>query len=460
MEIKRFTGILCLVVQVKRVFASLANGNLMIFIRKSVSPSLPSKVGDAEVDKEACVIRCDDPAYRAEANDWADPLVLQLSEGMRTGAIKCMTFVGKDRLWCGCSNNICVVDSINLKVLHTFTVFIRRNQLINKLVSDGKKVWGIGRGLSKVMEWDAKTYKLLLVFDCSQVEPTGSSLVAEPRTVPDILIAEPESKDRKAEVTEEPCPSPPKSDGGEDGSSDSTEKLSIEGSMSPVMGTSPKKVQSGFHVTNEPLDPSRTRNAPFSSRNTRKTLRDVNRPRSYNMSKKKDTSLFAPRPEESARQRAREHFHLRQQGATRITDLLVVDQSLWIARGMGDVLIVNIHEGSVHGRVLGRLAGDDVNKYGNRSHQRLALVGGRYVASAQWMEEIRPRAGTTPTAIPGTIPQDGNLPRSGTIFQEPAVPSSHQQIMIWEAWSYKKIEQYTRKVEEMMEMDRRSSTGT
>lgn len=449
--------------QVQRVFASLANGSLMIFTRKSISSSTPGKVGDAHVDKQACRIRCDDPAYLAEANDWADPLVLQLSEGMRTGAVKCMTFVGKDRLWCGCSNNVCVVDTVNLRVVHTFTFFIRRNQLINKLTSDGKRVWGIGRGLSKVMEWDAKTYQLLLVLDCSHVEPTGSSLVAEPSSVYDIAFPDSQVKDSKTDGVEDPSPSPPKSeDGPEDGSSE-TEKLSIEGSVSPVMGTSPKKVRSGFQVTNEPLDPSRTSNAPFSSRNTRKTLRDANRPRSYNMSKKKETSMFAVRPEESARLKARENYLLRQQGATRITDLLVVDQALWVARGMGDILIVDIHEGSVHGKVLGRLASDDINKYGNRSHQRLALVGGSYVASAQWLEEIRPRAvaaPAVPTVPSTTAPHDGGLPRSGTIFQDTGTPSSHQQITIWEAWSYNKIEQYSKKVCEMMELDRRSGVET
>ena len=439
------------------MFASLANGNLLIFTRKSISPPLSNKIGDAQVIKDSCKVKCDDPIYAAEANDWADPLTLQLTEGMKASAIKCMTFVGTEKLWCGCSNNISVVDTVNLKVVHTFTVFVRRNQLINELVSDGRKVWGIGRQLSKVMEWDAKTYNLLLVFDCSHVEPTGSCLIAEPCTVPDILFTETGSKEAKEEPAE--SISSPKSgvEGGEDDSSEGTDKLSIESSASPVMGTSPKRERTGFHVTNEPLDPSRTGNAPFSSRNTRKTLRDASRPRSYNISKQKDERLFAVRPEETARQKAREHFLLRQQGATRITDLLLVEKTLWVARGMGDILILDIHEGANHGKVLGRLAIDDTNKYGNRSHQRLALVGGEYVAAAQWLEEIRPRPATLPThPMGGSCPVDAALPRSGTIFQEPVTPTSHQQITVWEAWDHRKVEHFSQKVAEMLHLDRGS----
>ena len=438
----------------KRVFASLANGSLMIFTRKSICPPTPLHIGQARVVPDACKIKCDDPTFREESQDWGEPMILQLSEGMRATAIKCMTYVGQDRLWCGCSNTISVIDTVKLEVVHTFTVFNRRNQLINALVSDGDKVWGIGRQLSKVMEWDAKTYKLLLVFDCSHVEPTDTSLIVDPCTVPDIVFVESDRVDHPREEPVEATPSPKSM--VDDDSSGSHEKASIEGSGSPVLGRSPKREHSGFQVTNEPLDTSRTRMAPYSSRNTRKTLRGATRrPRSYNMSKDKANRFFDTRPDDAARQKARDNFLLRQQGATCITDVLLVGETLWIARGMGDILVLNLHKDEEHGKVLGRLALDDSSKYGNRSNQKLALVGNQYVISSQWLEEISPRRGSAPNVC-AHQPSDSPLPRSGTIFQADPTPTSHQQITVWEAWDYWTLKRNTGKVSEMFALDSES----
>ena len=63
-----------------------------------------------------CTIKCSDEQFRAEAENWANPLIMRLGEGQQ--AAKCMTFVGQDQLWCGCGNTIIVVDSNELNVLH------------------------------------------------------------------------------------------------------------------------------------------------------------------------------------------------------------------------------------------------------------------------------------------------------------------------------------------------------
>ena len=86
-----------------RVFASLANGTLCIFSRKSISSFEPGPIGDANCIAEACTVKCSDEQFRAEAEDWANPLIMRLGEGKR--AAKCMTFVGKDQLWCGCGKH-------------------------------------------------------------------------------------------------------------------------------------------------------------------------------------------------------------------------------------------------------------------------------------------------------------------------------------------------------------------
>ena len=152
------------------MFASLANGTLCVFFRKSISSSEPGPIGDANCIAEACTIKCSDEQFRTEAEDWANPLIMRLGEGQR--AAKCMTFVGENQLWCGCGNTITVVDSVEMKVLHHIPVFVRKMALVNELVSTGERVWGVGRQLSCVMEWDAKTFQLLHIFNANNIDPT------------------------------------------------------------------------------------------------------------------------------------------------------------------------------------------------------------------------------------------------------------------------------------------------
>ena len=50
---------------------------------------------------------------------------------------------------------VVVVDIVNMMVVHQIPVFVKKS---NELVSNGIKVWGVGRQLSCVMEWEVETY--------------------------------------------------------------------------------------------------------------------------------------------------------------------------------------------------------------------------------------------------------------------------------------------------------------
>ena len=419
----------------KRVFASLANGTICIFSRKSISPDHGPQFGDACVNLEACSLHCEDQQYFSEANDWADPYIITLTEGFRAPAVKCMTFVGKDHLWCGCGNRISVMDVVNLKVESTFEVFNRRTQHINVLVSNGIKVWGIGRQLSCVMEWDAKTYQLLTIFDCSHVDPTSNCLKGDPASIPELAI--PDDKMNRDEE-ESPSASPQTINDRDD---------DIGNDSLTTSDGSPK--EQSFEVHNEPQDPSKTVNAVFHPQLSRKTLKTFRKPprtRAYNITPQ-GKSIFSPRPEMDALRKAKVRSHLRQQGATRTTSLLLVDDTLWIARGMGDVLMVNINEDENHGVVMGRLASEDYNKYGNRSNHKVCLVGGEYVVSSQWLEPLdmqRPRAATV----------ENSTARSS--IEQPTI-TAHQQITIWEAWNMNNIKLYNQKISHMFQLDSQQS---
>ena len=367
------------------MFASLANGTLCIFSRKSISSLEPGPVGDANCIAEACTIKCNNEQFRAEAEDWANPLILHLGEGR---AAKCMTFVGQDQLWCGCGNTITVVDSNELKVLHHIPVFVRRMALVNELVSAGDRVWGVGRQLPYVMEWDAKTFQLLHIFNINNIDPTNENVITDPKTTEDLV-----GQDRHT------C-NPPKT---QDTPTDKKQLLS----------------QDSFKVENEPIR-LQASSAPFSQRTTRRTLREIKpRKRSKNIKFQQE----GPRSRICA---TRDLVRRRKQGSTRTTSLVIVDQTLWVARGMGDVLVIDITGTNSHGKVLARLATEDCEKYGNRSYQKLVQVAGEYVVSSQWLEPVDIQGGDSSVV-------------------------AHQAITIWEAWSHKKIEQFmTRRASMLM----------
>ena len=360
------------------MFASLANGTLCVFSRKSISSQDQFPSGDAKIISEACTIKCDEDKFRQEAEDWARPLILRLGESGK--AAKCMTFVGGKQLWCGCGNTITVIDSRELKVLHQIPVFVKRMALVNELVSDGLRVWGVGRQLSCVMEWDVETYTLLHVFNCTTIDPTDENIISDPKLVEDLF--DPDSRPKANTVS--------------------------EGNVSPRM-----ERREGFNVENDPVKVQAT-GTPFSQRTTRCTLRGVKNitPRERVKNMKESKGSIRKRIATSRELVLRKH-----QGSTRTTSLVIIGETLWVARGMGDVLVVDVAGGPQHGKVLARLSTEQSEKFGNRSYNKLVSVAGEYVVSSQWLE-----------------PVDRKAPRG-----KEAQATTHQAITIWKAWSHKKI---------------------
>ncbi len=363
--------------QVKRVFASLANGTLCVFSRKSIS-SEESPVGDAAFSSEACVIKCNEEQFQQEAEDWAEPLILRLGESGK--AAKCMTFVGEKQLWCGCGNTITVIDSKELRVLKHIPVFVKKMALVNELVSNGLRVWGVGRQLSCVMEWDVETFALIHVFNCNTIDPTDESIISDPKLVEDLF--DPDSRPKAITVSE---------------------------------GSPSMERREGFNVENDPVKVQAT-GTPFSQRTTRKTLRGI-KPRERTKNMKESQGSIKQRIATS-----REFVLRRHQGSTRTTSLVIVDKTLWVARGMGDVLVVDITGQENHGKVLARLSTEQSEKFGNRSYNKLVSVAGEYVVSSQWLEPVDIRKGSA-----------GPVPRT------PGHPTAHQAITIWKAWNHKDI---------------------
>ena len=337
--------------------------------------------------------------------------------------IKCMTFVGSDRLWCGCGNNISVVDTVNVRVIASIPVLVKRNHFVTELVSNGSCVWGIGRQLSCVMEWDAQSHQLKRIFDCSRVDPTGESLIGDSKSVPELITGEQKEDGRS------PHNSPPVK---EDNS------ISDDSSSPLARSTSPSHDGSSFVVQNDPSHPSRSRGPTY---NTRFGTRISDRPRTRRHNMKELARPVAAQPTfEEAKKLASLHKLLRTQGATRTTSLLMVRDVLWVARGMGDILIINCNNGDQHGHVLARLTSEDEMKYGNRSTHKIVLVAGEYVVSSQWLEPLEmPSRARATTEIVGD--------RHSTFSND---HSAHQQITIWRAWDHSAVHTYNQKINNMI----------
>eukprot|EP00731_Ephydatia_muelleri_P005646 Em0002g1822a len=351
--------------KVRRVFASLANGTLCVFSCKSLCGDLTS-MGDAQ-HTDDCKVIVSDNAYAVEANDWSDPVFLQLDVPRKS--VKCMTFVGGDHLWCGCGNGIVVVDIVNMKVVKQIPVFVKNMALVSELVSDGSAVWGVGLHLSCVLQWDVKTYTLVSVFDCSKVDPTGLVVTTDPREFEDIFDPE------RAKPT------------------------SIQADLSEQL------TEDRFNVGNEPLNPSQS-SQKISQPAIRRNLTTVYHSKQATFQRSLAVSVAS-----------KKKIPLHQK-STRTTSLLVGNDTLWVGRGMGDIIVLDISRGPAHGKVLARLATEGCEKYGNKSHHKLVMVAGEYVVSSQWLEPI-----------------DMNKDQTSE-------NSAHQEVTIWEAWGHRQLEEF------------------
>lgn len=363
--------------QVTRIFAGLVKGGLCIFTSKNTAGNPVQSDQLAPCQCEAFLY---DDECRLELCDWVDPLFLQLNSPRNS--VKCMTLAGSDRLWCGCGNGIVVVDTVNAGVLQQIPVFAKRSTLVNELAYDGSSVWGIGSLLSCVLQWDVETYSLVRVLDSSIVDPTGLVITTElepagGRILEDIFGRDPQKPSAAADE---------------------------EGPISPLQSPiSPLK-----KTRNDELSFSVSQTSP-SVRSRSLTVMAYRKSQRIPTHKKNRHQSCA-----STVQEGQPPAPAAEKTSTSAKSLLVVDDALWIGRGMGDVIVVDVSRGPGDGKVLARLATCDCKKYGNRSHNKLVAVGGRYVVSTLWLEPI-----------------DRN------------VDCSHQEINVWEAWTRKRIEEYS-----------------
>lgn len=152
---------------VLRVFASLANGTLLV---------LSKKEGEADEDKLLFNEEIEDIISNMKEK-WSDPIVINLAtKGLPA---KCMTFTRNNtELWVGSGNMIIIINPDTYEILEQIQALrMKKHHLISCMATDGSSVWLSDRKSSIITQWDVETRTKLLKLQCNMENPLNQNLV-------------------------------------------------------------------------------------------------------------------------------------------------------------------------------------------------------------------------------------------------------------------------------------------
>jgi leucine-rich repeat kinase 1 len=321
---------------VSRVIAALADGQLYTFARLMSWEELHIKtkthsedLKDSWQHEKSLVIKSDTP-------------------------INSMVIV-KDQteLWCTSNNYLFIVQLSDFQIVHSFQLFASSKSYITWLAADKQNVYGIDKRAPFVLQWNIESRQLSWILDCSRkLLEVGKSVSVAPyeNVYVDIM-------NRASQVLS------------------SAVAAKGKGSLSQRRSQS-VAVDHDRKPTNWAVGMKGSKGSDFSPYST--------------------VSGNLQRPTYSVHQGYRHPLTnvVLQTVATasrlpqRITSLLIVQDTLWVARGMGDIIILrrDLTE-SGHCRVVGQLRPkESADHYGNSSDQKLALVDNERVLASQYLE--------------------------------------------------------------------------
>ena len=132
--------------------------------------------------------------------------------------------------------------------------------------------------------------------------------------------------------------------------------------------------------------------------------------------------------------------------ANRVTALLLVEGTLWVGRGAGDILTVNVDDerqcsACPYGRVMARLHSDNFVDYTNGQVDDIVHSGGNKVICCRRLEAVRTRESTDEKAAKESSMSSPSR-SSDDSFTE------RYQLVEWEAWGVKEFQQFKTQMEE------------
>ncbi len=245
-----------------------------------------------------------------------------------------MVFVkGGEELWVASGNCIAIINAANLQLVEQIKVFTLQRYLINQLVTDGERLWSIDRRSATIYQWDVQTRQKTHKIDCDvPSDPTG------------LVIAQPITGRLFDEITDSPPLSP-----AANKKLSSFDSISEEGNIEESVFESSEEraetvsnlVTSGGHVT-EPANA--TLRFPDIGLFVAKNMRRAQPSFMFKRKNRKVTGRLRTRHVDFAAIKSRPRSIAVTDSNTRLGSMLLVGDTIWVGRSVGDILVINIQK--------------------------------------------------------------------------------------------------------------------
>eukprot|EP00794_Sanderia_malayensis_P013705 gene13705-15132_t len=308
-------------IEEERVFASLANGTVLVFKRKASQANKKHDILKRVESQEES-----DRMMKMEKNEWDEPTIINLANEGRPAKSLVFTKDGRE-LWVGSGNCIAIINVSNLQLIQQIKVFTLHRHMINQLVTDGRQLWSIDRKSTVIYQWDVETRQKTFRFDCDVTHDVTGVVIAQPVTdklfhdLNDSPPLSPKTSQKSLHrITEETL----QMDNNKEPSLPDENKLNASNKEKEQIEENPSTMN---------LLGSRT------AKNIRKIQpsfmfqRKNRKPRSRQRSNQSDGS-FKVRPRSGAIT----------DSSMRLSCMVLVGDTLWVGRSVGDVLVINVRE--------------------------------------------------------------------------------------------------------------------
>jgi len=153
---------------IERIFASLANGTLMVLTKCSSQGRYQHSEPLFNEEPQDII------AY--EKDQWSNMMEINLaSQGLPA---KCMCLTkNSTELWVGSGNMIVILNPESLTIIDRIQALKTTRSLISSLVTNNKYIWSADWKNANIVQWCVATRQKLYTFKCNIENPLGKNLI-------------------------------------------------------------------------------------------------------------------------------------------------------------------------------------------------------------------------------------------------------------------------------------------
>ncbi|XP_023930801.1 leucine-rich repeat serine/threonine-protein kinase 1 [Lingula anatina] len=352
--------------------------------------------------------------------------------------VSCMIIVNQGQeLWVGCGHSISIISTKTFMVEERIQAFMQSKLVVGTMVCSGNHAWVVSHKAPLVKEYNTQTREVCSILDCSYNHPLDCNIASPDLPEVDILLESSssaseaddereedgdEEKEEEVSVSMKPLDPPSSPETGEELQAD---KLRRPGDFAtntvhdlPEPGKS--FIKSEHSVTGTTGNES---DSEGSSLRLHPPLARSHALRGHTLSNRA-TTIATPsvlRDVQPLRGRVKSDIicpGLRTtfNSKTRVLSLAIVQDTIWVGRAGGDILVVNVSRKEPHGydygRVLAQLTYKDLPEFkGGEIDQLVCVFGDQVIAVRHFVR--RPTAEVTADVI---------------------APEECTQLLLWEAY--------------------------